>query len=489
MQHPQPTNSSDRQEPATRPTILLQLSATQLNQSRLLLPPLLTCDIGTVRTYDKYTAIIRRAANLSASTTYESLSTLSTGMSRKNITYAAKTTLSSRSAAIAARPAFSSLSSTEMGTVYNPYSLVDNRPGAMPQYKPYTSETRWGSGGSGKMSGLGMASVSEGAEMRSGDKNSGSYSQDDEDEDGDADRPPAVQHPAGMSASNKHHLAGPKKKRLFVEAALGDHVVDGLAASETCGAIDSPRKKISREIPIEKKMLVCEALETTDDDRALGDNHVLLEDDEGTADDEDDVYEVEEEMAIRRDFELKMGSDAAFQDTSADFFAAPSMEDLDSEIFESQWKDPHRFDDIADFVGLKYDAFLFDVNRDILPAAPGPTVCAESESASETTAILSQASVTDEDDPDNNVDLFFKPTESSLKRIVSIHKGGLSDETDDDAHYFFSSASSSPEETVNNTEIDTGFEEEDEDSEDDNEESEAPSPTSAMILLILQNSG
>lgn len=309
---------------------------------------------------------------------------------------------------------------------------------------------------------------------------------DDDDADDDADKP-AASSPAMLSSTTttptKENLAGRTKRN---RNELGDD-----EATQNEDELDYPRKRTSRRLSTtDHGMLAYDLSGLTDDDAmdnafalALEDEDELVDDDD--EDDEDHDIENEEEEAIIRELEMdaeSLGADPEdegdetirafdnFSELSADFdlgairVPGDPLEDLDSELFNVQWNDPHRFDDI-DNSYLDFPVFASDTDNDLFTADPTPTqtphdtprgsISLTQEERNNFPDVFS----TEDEESGQEIDLtpFFEKG-AAIKHFVSTEgKGRWGDETEDEAElvkYFFSSDEGGDNEAEDDSDID-----------------------------------
>ena len=362
-------------------------------------------------------------------------------MSRKTVpnTIAGLTSLSSRTNN-------SSLPAGESLALNNPYILHEHIPNQTSHTKRHHRESsRLGpesAGGSGK-DGRSSKSGHRGGDQEETDSSSdSSSSQDDEetddDEDADDADEPAVNRPA--RAANGDHRAGQGSRKRSFEADI-----DGL--TEGVPEQNRPNKRVAFDID--------------------------------ASDDED--IEGEEEDAIVRELENGVPPSTPIKESPFPLSGvAPEtidgfnlgigdvFEDLNDEMFISQWNDPSFFPDIP--CDPMSDCYLF--NEDIFSVNPTPNSTPAitpdntpwgsfSATAPYIPASLSgmggfhsstagsDAGSSDEDEAPT-LNPFFEKKDPAVKHLVSIQgRGGWADDTDDDVDvpwgHFFSSDESGDE--------------------------------------------
>lgn len=308
--------------------------------------------------------------------------------------------------------------------------------------------------------------------------------EDDPDEDADIPETSGPARPSSTSTTStpvKENLAG-RTKRSHSEL-IGDE-----AGTNDDEETYYPRKKPSRRLSTTDHGLLAYDLSGYTDDETM-DNELALaleddDEDELIDDDYDDHdMEHEEEEAIIRELEMDAGSVGAdpdedeeeegdetirafdnFSELSADFdlgtIQLPEdplgdpLEDLDGELFSTQWNDPHRFDDINGSY-LDFAHFASDTDNDLFTADPTPqltphdtprgSISLTAEQLKNLPDVFSAEETDQDEESGHDIDLtpYLEKGAAALRHFVNHEgKGRWSDETDDDADlvkYFFSS--------------------------------------------------
>ncbi|RPA92653.1 hypothetical protein L873DRAFT_1831049 [Choiromyces venosus 120613-1] len=453
----------------------------------------------------------------------------------------------------------SSLPAGESLALKNPYILHEHIPNQTSHTKRHHRESsRLGpgsAGGSGK-DGRSRKSGHGGGDQEETDSSSdSSSSQDDEetddDEDADDADEPAVNRPVRVTGedatsmklfpddqstvqnggqesivANGDHRAGRGSKKRSFDADIDELTENGPEQNH-------PNKKVAFDIAKTDDLLeFSDALfgPISDDISDIGSftdgDFGLIEDDEGGVlidiDEEEDIdagddedIEGEEEDAIFRELENGIPSSTPVKASpflpsditpeilnGLDLGNVEEFEDLNDEMFISQWNDPTFFPDIpCDPVG---DYYLFN-DGDIFSANPTPdstpaitpdntprgsfSATAPSMPISPTARgnLPSPTAGSDEESSDEDevptLNPFFEKKDPAVKHLVSIQgRGGWADDTDDDVdvpwkHFFSSDGSSNGGDDGEEDAADSESEDESDSGETTDEDEDLPMPT------------